>query len=451
MLTLFQRQGWQERLLLRNADDRPVIQQPSITRRSVKSMKRVLKLKAASMTTIGLLALAFGPLCYAQTVRQAAGLSPADIQSAVDDFRADLGGANNGIGGTFTTGRREINWDGVPDDRSAPNNLPAEFFNVNSLRGLVLATPGTGFQVSAKAGNATSAAVEFGNLNPAFAGLFRAFSPERLFTSVDSNITDVLFFVPGTATPAVVSGFGVVFSDVERSDSTKLEFYDVQGRLIFSGFAPAVPGAHESLSFIGASFPTPQIAIVRIISGNAVLSAEAINDDANDLVVMDDFIYGEPQAANSNLSCGATVCFASPSFRANQLRRSPNAVRGALRVPNANRGLPVAVNHPSVLLALDPSPFIAAQPRTQLIASYVAAELSLLDFPSGSATGGASTLSCYGLSVPVTLSNGVVIRPFTTVIQLVVETENIFRQGQGEDFNKLLSVYQKLQSTCNLR
>src|SRR5437868_8958461 len=40
--------------------------------------------------------------------------------------------------------RSEINWDGVPDALAAPNNLPANFFNVNSPRGVVLATPGTG-------------------------------------------------------------------------------------------------------------------------------------------------------------------------------------------------------------------------------------------------------------------------------------------------------------------
>ena len=31
---------------------------------------------------------------------------------------------------------------------SAPNNLPANFFNVNSPRGVIFATPGTAFQVS---------------------------------------------------------------------------------------------------------------------------------------------------------------------------------------------------------------------------------------------------------------------------------------------------------------
>ena len=36
-------------------------------------------------------------------------------------------------------GRREINWDGVADGFAAPNNLPANFFNKNSPRGVVFA------------------------------------------------------------------------------------------------------------------------------------------------------------------------------------------------------------------------------------------------------------------------------------------------------------------------
>ena len=416
-------------------------------------MKKQLEFKATFVVLscwLGWALLVATPLCAAQTIRQAAGLSTADIQGAVDAFRIDLG-TNNGVdGGTFTSGRREINWDGVPDELAAPHNLPANFFNLNSKRGIAFATPGLGFQVSAKAGNASATAVEFGNLNPAFPNLFRTFSPERLFTAVGSNIIDVLFFVPGTTTPAVVTGFGAVFSDVEHSDSAKLEFFDLQGNLLFSGFVPAVPGAHESLSFLGASFATPQIALVRITSGNAALEAQAENNDASDLVALDDFIYGEPQAVSQYLGCGARVCFAEPSFWANQLRRPFNSVRGTVRIPAANKTLPIGVNQPTVLIALAPPPYLAAQPRTQLIASYVAAQISTQNHLTSSFAGGNSTLSCYGLSRPVSLSNGAVINPFTTINRLLLETDNVFRQNLSSDIDKLLSIYQLLQATCNL-
>src|SRR5215203_3229857 len=73
----------------------------------------------------------------APVVRQGSGANTAGLQTTVDQFRADLGGANNGVGGSFLTGRREVNWDGVPDGFSEPNNFPPNFFNINSPRGVI--------------------------------------------------------------------------------------------------------------------------------------------------------------------------------------------------------------------------------------------------------------------------------------------------------------------------
>ena len=129
----------------------------------------------------------------------------------------------------------------------------------------------------------------------------------RLFTPVGSNITDALFFIPGTngAAPATVSGFGAVFTDVDQPDgsgpsqkhgnrraSTLMEYFGTDGKLLFSSFVPASPG-DGSLSFFGIMFDDARIARVRITSGNV---APGPNDDRkHDIVVMDDFIYGEPQ------------------------------------------------------------------------------------------------------------------------------------------------------------
>jgi hypothetical protein len=66
----------------------------------------------------------------------AAGSNAAQIQATVDAFRADLGTLNNNVAGSFGSGRREINWDGVPANFSDPNPLPNNFFNVNSWRGV---------------------------------------------------------------------------------------------------------------------------------------------------------------------------------------------------------------------------------------------------------------------------------------------------------------------------
>jgi len=70
--------------------------------------------------------LATIPAFAARDVFEARGENAAAIQSAVDAFRQALG-ANNGVGSTFPSGRREINWDAVPDSFAAPNLLPGNF------------------------------------------------------------------------------------------------------------------------------------------------------------------------------------------------------------------------------------------------------------------------------------------------------------------------------------
>lgn len=101
------------------------------------------------------------------------------------------------------------------------------FFNAPTpgrARGIEFFTPGLGFQVSAASGNPTATPTRFGNLNPTYPGLFAVFSPEKLFTPIGSNVTDATFFVPGAATPATVSGFGAVFTDVDLADTTTIQF-----------------------------------------------------------------------------------------------------------------------------------------------------------------------------------------------------------------------------------
>jgi len=227
----------------------------------------------------------------APVVFEAAGPTAADIQDAVDDFRAFLGPLNPNAIGSFPSGRREINWDAVPDAFAAPNLLPAGFFNANSPRGVVFFTPGPGFQVSADSANPTNTPVLFGNLQAAFPARFRAFSPERLFTALESNLVETTFFVPGSVEAATVTGFGVVFTDVNRAGSTKIEFVNARGAVFFS--KDVLPGGAQlgTFSFLGVAFDAGERAyMVRITSGNRALRAPA-----RDIAVMDDFIYAEPQ------------------------------------------------------------------------------------------------------------------------------------------------------------
>ena len=210
------------------------------------------------------------------------------IAAKLDEFRAALGGSLNAPNSPpADSGRREINWDGVPAALTNVDTFPANFFNVNSKRGVVFTTPGTGFRIDSTV---------FAGVNAGLAAQFRTFSPKKLFMSVGSNQLDVDFKVVGTATNGLVKGFGAVFSDVDKPGSTTIEFFDANGVRIALLKAPN----HDStqlLSFTGAVFDQPIIAYVRITSGEAALIGTSIDVTAGgtqDLVVMDDFVYGEP-------------------------------------------------------------------------------------------------------------------------------------------------------------
>lgn len=236
-------------------------------------------------------------------VRQATGANAAAIQGAVDQFRADLGGGTTaGMNGSFGGVRREINWDGVPDDLAGDSLFPGGFFNANSPRGVVFATPGTGFLVSADDDDGGD--VRFSNFNDDFETAFATFSPQRLFTPIESPITETLFRVPGTDAQATTNGFGVVFTDVDMAGSARLQLIGPDGEDLGDFPAPATPG-DGSLSFVGVSFNAGErVARVKITSGtgNAIdiredqmVSEDVTQGGPADLVVMDDFIYGEPK------------------------------------------------------------------------------------------------------------------------------------------------------------
>ena len=242
-------------------------------------------------------------------VFQAAGPDSTSIQSAVDAFRAALGNPDNHNLGPQTTGHREINWDGVNNtDVTTPPVTP--FTTFQNTRGSLFTTPGIGLSQGPPSGGPQGGLAALFN-NPTYGTIFKTFSPVRLFTPVGSNITDASFFLPGSngATAATVKGFGAVFTDVDQPDgsgpgqkrgnrgaSTLVEFFDVDGRLLYSSFVPASPG-DGGLSFFGITYSDAKIASVRITAGDI---PGPNDDEQNDIVMMDDFIYGEPHGLPQN-------------------------------------------------------------------------------------------------------------------------------------------------------
>ena len=266
-----------------------------------------LNIRSTAIAAFGLLSTLLGVSQTAQAqgpvVFQAAGPNAASIQSTVDAFRAALGNVNNANNpGPLMSGRREINWDGGNPNVTATTPPVTPFNTFLNTRGSQFTSKGQGLSQATPAG----LAVLFNN--PTYATIFSTFSPSRLFTPVGSDTTDGLFFVPGTngASAATVTGFGAVFTDVDQPDgsqhgekiktdhSTVIQYFDREGKVLFSSVVPASPG-DGSLSFFGIVFQDARIARVRIETDEA----PGPNDDRkHDIVMMDDFIYGEPQAAH---------------------------------------------------------------------------------------------------------------------------------------------------------
>jgi len=218
------------------------------------------------------------------------------IAAKLTEFRAALGGGLNAPNSPpADSGRREINWDGVPAALTDVDTFPANFFNVNSKRGALYSTPGTGLRVDS---------TDFAAVNAGLAAQFTTFSAKKLFMPVGSNQVDISFRLAGTNTPGLVKGFGAVFVDVDRAGSTKIEYFDVDSQLIATVTAPNHAGA-QLLSFTGAVFEAPIIARVRITSGDAGFTAAStdisVAGGTQDLVAMDDFVYGEPRPLGADV------------------------------------------------------------------------------------------------------------------------------------------------------
>ena len=139
-------------------------------------------------------------------------------------------------------------------------------------------------------------------------------SLQRFFTSVGENEFTIQFDIPGTVDkPATVQGFGGVFVDVNDHDATIMTLYAESGCVLAEVVVKSAPGGLTFLGvFVGEA--TPKIYNIKVELGSQALDANepqsqcllflflfgglfgANNDNIEDIVVMDDFLYSEPQA-----------------------------------------------------------------------------------------------------------------------------------------------------------
>ena len=273
---------------------------------------------------------AFAPAAdAAPVVTQATGPNTASIQAAVDQFRNDLG-ANNAGGPPAQSGRRQIAWDGVPDGRAAPSFMPEDQFR---NLGALFSTPGVGFEVSGDddsdngSPDADPGPGRVHGSEPELCDAFAPFSPERLFAPIGSQRHGDARSWSRTPTPPPKPMASASCSATSISAGpTKLELLAADGESLGICEAPATAGNESVLvPRACASTPASAIALARITTGAAPLGNDDVTQGgAADIVVMDDFIYGEPQA--------------TPAVRARTARHQGPAGRGRGREEEARAG-----------------------------------------------------------------------------------------------------------------
>jgi hypothetical protein len=211
-----------------------------------------------------------------------------DINPKLDEFRTLLGAQLNTTPGA-SQGRREINWDGVPDEL-LNQKLPEDFLNpfgpqapVANQRGLKYSATGN-FQVSK---------TNFEEVNAGTADEFSSFSGTKSFANISSSLWDVEFQVPGQSKLAFIKGFGIVFSDVDLPNSTSLEFFN-ENKSLGKFFVPAKNGSN--FSFLGVYFRNEKVTKITVDhDGELDKGQKDISSNGPvDLVTMDNFLYNEP-------------------------------------------------------------------------------------------------------------------------------------------------------------
>jgi len=244
--------------------------------------------------------LAYGrPILY-----QATATTRSELEPVIDRFRQDIGagGINNGLTpGPLESGWREVNWDNT-------GTLLRDGAGINIPGSGLLMFPIVGTRLDLGGSVDVAGLGDFYDIEQSYRLEFRPYSdPNQAAVvsqgSFDSGNLTALFYTPGTTYDHIrsISGFGVVFADVDLEGAATLEF-GVHGGFNTAPFkAPAAPG-NGNYSFLGVRFDAGEVfTIVGIKPGNRGLWPGVVDGMLDefgrriDLVSIDDVIFAEPK------------------------------------------------------------------------------------------------------------------------------------------------------------
>jgi uncharacterized protein (TIGR03437 family) len=242
------------------------------------------------------------------TANTAAAFSGAGTMAATDAFnafRAAIGGADNStVAGPQASGRREINWDAVRLDGTDFNNVTTPI-----VAGKITGIPVNRFQARGARFDTVLAVANDGfvSANAGVAGQFPFFSTANTFAPFNGSKHTVDFVQAGTTIPAATRGFGAIFLDVELANTSSIEYFN--GTVSLGKFFVPV-GQNGQPEFMGVLFGSAVVTRVVITTGtaqifnfsNGQVTAGTSESATNDLVALDDFIYGEPLLNSTSVS-----------------------------------------------------------------------------------------------------------------------------------------------------
>jgi hypothetical protein len=224
----------------------------------------------------------------APTRFEASGSTASAINAKVADFKAALGSANAAGSPAANGGYRDITWDTVPGTDDQVTTLQPDAFKSDGL--YLLANKPTVSEHPSNPLVPLLADARFSSINQSYANTFTAFTGEKLFAPIDSNVTGVVFLIPGSTNAGRAAGFGAVFTDVDTAGATRIQYFGADGTQLLDQAVPI-----GTLAFAGATFSEGAVVTaVRITNGNAALSTTVSDSASTDVVAMDDFVYGEP-------------------------------------------------------------------------------------------------------------------------------------------------------------